>query len=92
MRLIEDHGIHPRPAINAHAGGFEVDALWPSHRLAVELDGLEFHRTRTAMRRDYDKALALTSAGLHVVRLDWDQVTTQAAATATTLETLLRQR
>jgi len=89
IRLVADHHIDPPPHINAHIAGFEVDASWPDHRLAVELDGLAFHRTRAAMRRDYDKALALTRAGWHVVRLDWDQVTTQAAATAATLQRLL---
>ena len=92
VRLVAEHDIHPRPAINAHTDGYEVDALWPAHRLAVELDSLEFHRTRAAMRRDYDKALALTNAGLHVVRLDWEQVTTGAARTARTLQRLLEDR
>jgi very-short-patch-repair endonuclease len=89
VRLIGEHRIQPAPRINAHIAGFEVDALWPAHRLAVELDSLEFHRTRAAMRRDYDKALALTAAGLHVLRLDWEQVTTGAAGTAQTLQRLL---
>ena len=89
VRLIGEHRIQPAPRINAHIAGFEVDALWPAHRLAVELDSLEFHRTRPAMRRDYDKALALTRAGLHVVRLDWEQVTAQAPRTADTLLALL---
>ncbi len=91
VRLAADFGF-PAPRINAHVHGYEVDAYWPSHRLAIELDGLEFHRTRTAMRRDYDKALALTGAGLHVLRLDWEQVTAQAARTAKTLQDLLRRR
>jgi very-short-patch-repair endonuclease len=92
VRLVAEHHLDPPPRINAHIATFEVDALWPAHRLAVELDGLEFHRTRAAMRRDYDKALALTAAGLHVVRLDWEQVTTGAARTARTLQRLLDGR
>jgi very-short-patch-repair endonuclease len=91
VRLIAEHHISPAPLINAHVHGYEVDASWPAHRLAVELDSLAHHRTRAAMRRDYDKALALTSAGFHVLRLDWEQVTTQATATARTLEALLRR-
>jgi very-short-patch-repair endonuclease len=92
VRLISEHHIDPSPLINANMAGYEVDALWPAHRLAVELDSLEFHRTRAAMRRDYDKALALTAAGLHVVRLDWEQVTTGADRTAQTLQRLLAGR
>ncbi len=91
VRMIGEHHIAPSPAINAHIAGFEVDALWPGHRVAVELDSLEFHRTRAAMRRDYDKALALTAAGLHVVRLDWEQCTAGAARTARTLQRLLER-
>ncbi len=89
VRLVAAHHIDPAPAINAHVAGYEVDAHWPAHRLVIELDGLAFHRTRAAMRRDHDKALALTRAGLHVVRLDWEQVTAQAARTAETLRALL---
>jgi very-short-patch-repair endonuclease len=89
VRLVARHAIVPAPRINAHVAGHEVDAYWPDHGLAVELDSLEFHRTRPAMRRDYDKALALTRAGLHVVRLDWEQVTAQAPRTADTLRALL---
>ena len=90
VHLVADHHIAPPPLINAHVAGYEVDALWPAHRLVVELDGHGFHRTRAAMRRDNAKALALTSAGLHVVRLDWEQVTARAAATAATLRRVLR--
>jgi len=90
VRLVETHDLRPRPQINAHVAGYEVDALWPARGRVVELDGLAFHRTRAAMRRDYGKALALTRAGLHVVRLDWEQVTAHAEATARTLGALLR--
>jgi len=91
VRLVATYDITPRPAINAHVAGYEVDACWPSHRVAVELDSLAFHRTRAAMRRDYDKGLALTNAGWHVLRLDWEQVTARAATTAATVEGLLRR-
>jgi hypothetical protein len=40
------------PTANSFVAGSEVDMAWPEHRLVVELDGHEFHRTRAAFERD----------------------------------------
>ena len=44
----------PRPFFNALVDGeartHEVDAHWDSQRLAAQVDGFEFHRTRTLWR------------------------------------------
>ena len=58
----------PRPRFNAPAAGFEVDALWPDHRVAVELDGWTDHREREAAARDRDKTNRLQVAGYVVLR------------------------
>jgi hypothetical protein len=47
FRLCDDAGI-PRPAMNLFVAGYEVDAAWLEHRLVVEVDSFEFHRTRAA--------------------------------------------
>ncbi len=52
----------------------EVDAFWPQHRLAVQLDGFEFHRTRRDRERDADSDADLELAGNRVMRLTWDDV------------------
>jgi very-short-patch-repair endonuclease len=54
---------------------FEVDCLWPSERVVVELDGEDVHLTRRAFQSDRVKDLALAADGYVVVRLTWQQVT-----------------
>jgi hypothetical protein len=68
----------PNPLFNAavegETGTHEVDAFWPQQRLAVQLDGFEFHRTRRDRERDADSDADLELAGLRVMRLTWDDV------------------
>ena len=47
----ESQGL-PQPITNTTIADLEVDALWPDHRLIVELDGFSFHRHRAAFERD----------------------------------------
>ncbi|MFL5816503.1 MAG: DUF559 domain-containing protein [Conexibacter sp.] len=58
----------PRPLLNAPAAGYEVDALWPDQRVAVELDGWADHKERAAAARDRDKTNRLQVAGYVVLR------------------------
>jgi hypothetical protein len=44
--LCEEHGL-PRPQ-RLSVAGYELDFYWPDARLAVEIDGGTFHRTRRA--------------------------------------------
>jgi hypothetical protein len=67
LRLVEGAGL-PVPSTNARVEGFEVDAVWRTRRLAVELDGWATHRTRDAFQRDRERDAALTAAGWRVVR------------------------
>jgi hypothetical protein len=46
----------------------EVDFYWPTHRLVVELDGWEYHRTRDAFERDRRRDAALQAIGINVLR------------------------
>jgi very-short-patch-repair endonuclease len=66
----------------------EVDAYWPEHRLVVELDGFEFHRTRRDRERDAAKTADLELAGHRVMRLTWDEVTAHARRTERRLSAL----
>lgn len=65
--LLETAPDIPRPFFNALVGGetgtHEVDALWPAHRLALQLDGFEFHRTRRDRERDAASDADLELAG-----------------------------
>jgi very-short-patch-repair endonuclease len=75
----------PSPLFNTLVRGerrsHEVDALWPSHRLAVQLDGFAFHRTRRDRERDAATDADLELAGYRVVRLTWGDVTSNRART-----------
>lgn len=76
--LIETTTDIPRPTFNAAVSGetgtHEVDAFWPKQRLAVQLDGFEFHRTRRDRERDAASDADLELAGERVMRLTWDDV------------------
>jgi hypothetical protein len=63
--FILDAPDHPR---------LEVDFYWPAHRLVVETDGWESHRTKAAFQSDRRKDAALTSAGLRVMRFTYEDV------------------
>ena len=64
----------PKPAVNTHAAGFEVDALWQQQQLIVELDGFEFHSSREAFEQDRKRDATLLLAGYRVLRFTWRRV------------------
>ena len=68
----------------------EVDALWQEQRLAVQLDGFEFHRTRRDREKDAASDADLELAGYRVMRLTWDDVTVNGERTLRRLRLALR--
>jgi len=76
------------PATNVHIEGFQIDAVWRIHRIAVELDGWQDHQTRRAFERDRERDAALTAAGWRVVRFTYRQVTARPDAVIGTLRRL----
>jgi very-short-patch-repair endonuclease len=73
LRLLRDANL-PIPATNAHIGGFQVDAVWRAHRIAVELDGWASHHTRSAFEHDRERDAKLTASGWRVIRFTHHQV------------------
>jgi very-short-patch-repair endonuclease len=75
----------PSPFFNAAVDGelatHEVDAFWAEQRLAVQLDGFEFHRTRRDREQDANSDADLELAGHRVLRLTWDDVTVHGERT-----------
>lgn len=71
LRLIVRNGL-PVPVqqhrVRVAGRTFRVDLAYPDVRLAIELDGWEFHRTRTAFDQDRSRANALVVGGWTVVR------------------------
>ena len=77
-RLVRAHNL-PNPELNTTLDapdhpGIEVDCYFPTHRLVVETDGWDTHRTRQAFEDDRAKDAALTAAGYTVVRFTWRQL------------------
>jgi very-short-patch-repair endonuclease len=69
---------------------FQVDCHWPGTGQIVELDGWEWHRTRTAFREDRARDRALRVAGYSVTRLTWNQLDDEPEAIAADLRVLLQ--
>jgi hypothetical protein len=84
-QLLETAPDIPTPSFNVLVAGertnHEVDAFWPDHRLAVQVDGFEFHRTRRDRERDAASDADLELAGNRVLRLTWDDVAVHGART-----------
>jgi len=78
-KLARDHGL-PRPRSNHSLDapdhpGLEADFNFPAHRLVMETDGSDTHRTRHAFdESDRAKDAALTAAGYTVMRFTWRQL------------------
>lgn len=73
LAICEQQG-WPTPDVNEYIAGWQVDALWPDERIAVELDGHGNHHTPAQLRRDRRKELALRKAGLTPVRYSEEQL------------------
>jgi very-short-patch-repair endonuclease len=87
-KLIRAAGL-PRPVSNTRVAGWEVDVLWPEHKLVVEVDGFAFHGSRHAFERDRRKDADLVAAGYRVVRFTWRQIVHEPEVVIARLAVLL---
>ncbi len=75
-RLVRKHALPPprfNTSVDAHDHKpYEVDCYFPTHRLVVETDGWDTHRTRQAFEDDRAKDAALTASGYRVLRFTKD--------------------
>jgi very-short-patch-repair endonuclease len=78
----------PRPTVNQYVEGFRVDAIWRTHKVAVELDSWQHHHDRHAFERDRERDAILTAAGWRVVRFTYRQVTARPDGVIQTLRRL----
>jgi very-short-patch-repair endonuclease len=70
----------PHPGVNTTAAGYEVDFLWRSERLVVEVDGRAFHSTDRRFETDRRRDADLIAAGLRVMRVTWRQLVNEPEA------------
>jgi hypothetical protein len=71
LRLLVANGFPPPvQQYRVRLGGriFRIDLAYPAQRLAIELDGWEFHGTRTAFDDDRSRANLLVAQGWTLVR------------------------
>lgn len=80
----------PDPVRNVHVLDHEVDALWPSAKLVVELDSWEFHGHRAAFERDRARDPKLLLAGYRTVRVTHRRLDREANQLAAEIRQLLR--
>lgn len=66
-----------------------MDLVWREHRLIVERDGYERHRTRTAFERDRERSRILQAAHWRVVPVTYRQLCHAPGAVERDLRRLL---
>jgi len=71
LGLIREAGL-PAPEINVRLNGFTVDFLWREAGVVVEIDGYQWHSTRSAFERDRRKDAMLRGEGLSLARITWE--------------------
>ena len=89
--LCDRYGL-PRPVMNAKLHGYEVDAQWREHGLAVELDSWRHHGTRAAFERDRVRDAELHAHGITTLRFTYHQVTRRHRWVAAQLSPALGRR
>ncbi len=89
MRQLLKKGRLPLPATNVKIARYEVDMLWRSQRLVVEIDGYAFHSSRGAFERDRARDSDLQALGFRVVRVTWRQIVEEPEALLVRLAQLL---
>lgn len=86
------HGL-PRPTINVVVCGVEVDAWFEHERVAVELDGWRFHRSRASFEANRERdTVLLATAGVVTVRLTRRHLNDQTERFAGLLAQILARR
>ncbi|HKJ92722.1 MAG TPA: type IV toxin-antitoxin system AbiEi family antitoxin domain-containing protein [Longimicrobiales bacterium] len=73
LQLVRKAGL-PEPQCNVRLGDYEMDAFWPDHGVAVEVDGFAYHASRHSFEHDRARDFALAARGIDVQRLTWRQI------------------
>jgi len=90
LRLCAGNGL-PTPSRIAVAG-YELDFYWPDARLAIEVDGAAFHRTRRAFHEDRRRDRRLAALGVQVARIPWRDLTSGDGSLVAELQAIRSQR
>ena len=89
--LVRQAGL-PTPSLNYRLADMKIDAAWPDERVAVELDGYTWHRTRYRQEADRTREAKLRRLGWVPVRYSSRQVFDAPVAVAADLAAVLAGR
>ncbi len=67
--FLTEHPEIPDPVRNVYFGIWEVDCYWPEHKLAIELDGRDWHTAVRDAEKDRIKDTKLQREGILVMRI-----------------------
>jgi hypothetical protein len=81
----------PEPVVSTTVAGHEVDALFPTEKLIIELDSWDFHRDRDVFESDRDRDADTLAAGHHTVRITWERLEDRPAREADRLHEIIRR-
>lgn len=79
LRLVRHAGL-PEPSRQYRIGHRRVDFAYPESRVAIELDGVAFHGSPSAIASDRRRQNQLVLAGWTVLRFGWEDVTRDEVA------------
>ncbi len=91
IRFLKRHHL-PLPELNQQIEGHEVDAVYRTERLVIELDSRQFHTTPKAFERDRDRDADILNAGLSTLRITDQRLKHQPTKEAQRLKEILRRR
>jgi very-short-patch-repair endonuclease len=89
--LLRDAGLEPDGQVPI--GRFRLDRYFPAERVAIEMDGFAWHRSRERFLRDRRRWRRLAALGVQIVPVTWHDVTTdRVALVADLMRTLATRR
>ena len=78
--------------MNTFVEGYEIDLYWGAERFAIELDGWDAHRTRTAFEDDRKRQEDLKLAGIEMIRVTGRRMIREPDDVANRVAVLLHRR
>jgi very-short-patch-repair endonuclease len=92
LALVDGYGLL-RPRMNADVAVrgrfFEIDALWETQRVAVELDSRSIHRTAKRFESDRQRDRILVAEGFRTMHITWRQLQEEPDQIASDLKSAL---
>lgn len=82
----------PPPSMNFVVAGYELDAYWPDHRFAVELEVFETHGNRASFEADPVRHEELLLVGIESIRVTGPRLRREPETVIGRVRTLLERR